>query len=55
MDLEVGAMSPGAEVIRLGATDLDVDMSGRTKQEILDDIDVAGTSTTKYIASRSAS
>ena len=47
-------MSPGAEVTRLGATDLDVEMPGRALQEILGGVDVAGTLAPKYMASSSA-
>ena len=46
-------MSPGAEVTCLGATDLDTEVPGRALQEILDDVDVTGTSTLEYMASSS--
>ena len=47
-------MSPGAEVTRLDATDLGVEMPGRAVQEILGGVDVAGTSTPVYMALSSA-
>ena len=43
-------MSPGAEVTRLDATDLGVEMPGRAVQEILGGVDVAGTSAPEYMA-----
>ena len=48
-------MSPGVEVTRLGATDLGAEVPGRALQGIIDGVDVAGISTTKYMAPRSVS
>ena len=43
-------MSPGAEVTRLGATDLGSEMPDCAQQGILDGVDVAGTSALEYMA-----
>ena len=42
-------MSPGAEVTRLGATDLGAEMPGLALQGILGGVDVADTSATEYM------
>ena len=47
-------MSPGAEITRLGATDLGSEVPGRVQQRILGSVDVAGTSAPEYMAPRSA-
>ena len=43
-------MTHGAEVTRLGATDLGSEVPGRTQQDILGGVDVAGTSASEYMA-----
>jgi len=43
-------MSPGAEVTRLGATDLGSEVPGCAQQSILGGIDMAGTPTPEYMA-----
>jgi len=43
-------MSPGAEITRLGVTDLDVEVPGRALQGIIGGVDVADTSTPEYMA-----
>ena len=53
LTLGVGAMSPCAEVIRLGATDFGAKVSGHALQEILSGVDVTGTSTPEYMTSSS--
>ena len=45
-------MSSDAEVIRLGATDLDIEVPDRALQEILGDVNVAGNSTPEHMAPR---
>ena len=47
-------MSPGAEVTRLGATDLGAKVPGRALQGILGGVDVTGTSTSEHMTSSSA-
>ena len=36
-------MSPGAEITRLGVTDLDIEVPGRAQQRILGNINMADT------------
>ena len=43
LTLGVGVRTHGAEVTRLGATDLGSEISGRAQQGILGGVDVAGT------------
>ena len=50
----VGARTHGAEVTRLGATDLGFKVPGRAQQGILGGVDVTGTSTQEYMAPSSA-
>ena len=51
----VGARTHGAEVTRLGVTDLGSEVLRRAQQRILGDVDVVGTSTPEYMAPSSAS
>ena len=44
LDPGIGAMSPGAEVTRLGATDLGAEVPSHELQGILGGVDVVGTS-----------
>ena len=54
LDLGVSARTHGAEVTRLGATDLNSEVPDRAQQNILGGVDVADTSAPEYIAPRSA-
>ena len=54
LDPGVGAMTYGAEVTRLGATDLGSEVPGRAQQGSLGGVDVAGTSAPEYMAPSSA-
>ena len=47
-------MSPGAEVTRLGATDLGSEVPGRAQQGILGGVHMAGTSAPEFMAPSSA-
>ena len=49
LDPGVGGRTHGVEVTCLGATDLGSEMSGRTQQDMLGGVDVAGTSAPEYI------
>ena len=51
----VGAITHGAEVTRLGVTDLGSEVPRRAQQGILGDVDVVGTSAPEYMAPSSAS
>ena len=50
----VGTRTHGAEVTRLGATDLGSDVPGRAQHGILGGVDVAGTLVSEYMAPSSA-
>ena len=50
LDPGVGARNHGAEVTRLGATNLGSEVPGRAQQGILDGVDVASTSAPEYMA-----
>jgi len=52
--LGVGVRTHGAEVKRLGVTDLGSEVSGRAQHDILGDVHVAGTSAPEYMAPSSA-
>ena len=52
LDPGVDVRTYGAEITRLDATDLGSEVPGRAQQDILDDVDVAGTSTPEYIDSK---
>ena len=54
LDPGVGAMTYGAEVTRLGATDLGSEVPGRAQQGILGGVNVAGTSAPEYMVPSSA-